>query len=515
MEKLKSVLIANRVRIIRTAKALGIKSISIYTPADAASLHVSQADEAVLLPGSNTTAYTDGDEIIKIAKDKGADAIIPGYGFLSENADFARAVGEAGMVWVGPSPEAIEAFGVKHVARELAEKAGVPIVPGTKGLVESEDDAIKESERIGFPVMLKATGGGGGMGLVVCQTPDDVREGFKSVRSRGETLFKNPGLFIERYIAAGHHIEVQVFGNGQGEAIHFGERECSIQRRNQKVIEECPSPFVEKHPGMREKLCSTAVNLAASVKYGSAGTIEYIVDDKTGDFYFLEMNTRLQVEHGITEMVYDIDLVELMFKQADAQLSGKGGLTADSLKPLQPSKPNGAAIEARVYAENPLRDYAPSPGLLQKVEWEELDGSRIDTWVFTGSQVSPHYDPLLAKVMNHAKTRAAAIKGMNLLLSRSSICGPPTNLEYLAGIMQDDTFKSGHTLTNFLQSFDFAPHVIDVISSGAYTLIQDLPGRPTVGKGIPHAGPMDPIALTLANMLVGNDKGKEGLEITL
>ncbi|KAK0336464.1 hypothetical protein LTR02_012527 [Friedmanniomyces endolithicus] len=403
MEKLKSVLIANRVRIIRTAKAVGIKTISIYTSADAASLHVAQADEAVLLPGSNSTAYTDGDEIIKIAKEKGVDAIIPGYGFLSENADFARSVGKAGLIWCGPSAESIEAFGVKHTARELAETAGVPIVPGTKGLVETADDAVKESERIGFPVMLKATGGGGGMGLVVCHTSEEVKEGYKTVQSRGETLFKNPGLFIERYIADGHHIEVQVFGNGQGQAIHFGERECSIQRRNQKVIEECPSPFVEKNPSLREKLGSTAVSLAESMKYGSAGTIEYIVDDKTGEFYFLEMNTRLQVEHGITEMVYNVDLVELMFKQADAQLSGKGGLSADYLKSLQPSKPNGVAIEARVYAENPLRDYAPSPGLLQMVQWEQLEGSRIDTWVFTGTQVSPNYDPLLAKVVNHAK----------------------------------------------------------------------------------------------------------------
>ncbi|KAK0931584.1 hypothetical protein LTR29_016353 [Friedmanniomyces endolithicus] len=523
MEKLKSVLIANRgeiaVRIIRTAKALKtIKTISIYTSIDASSLHVSQADEAVLLPGSNSTAYTDGDEIIKIAKEKGVDAIIPGYGFLSENADFARAVGKAGLLWIGPSPESIE-------ARELAEKAGVPIVPGTKGLVETAADAVKESERIGFPVMLKATGGGGGMGLVVCHTSEQVKEGFETVRSRGETLFKNPGLlveftsytvFIERYIADGHHIEVQVFGNGQGQAIHFGERECSIQRRNQKVIEECPSPFVEKNPSLREKLGSTAVSLAESMKYGSAGTIEYIVDDKTGEFYFLEMNTRLQVEHGITEMVYNVDLVELMFKQADAQLSGKGGLSADYLKSFQPSKPVGVAIEARVYAENPLRDYAPSPGLLQMVQWEQLEGSRIDTWVFTGTQVSPNYDPLLAKVMNHAKTREAAIKGMDILISRSMICGPPTNLEYLAAIMQDKTFQSGHTLTSFLKTFDFAPSVIDVISAGAYTLVQDLPGRPTVGKGVSLLmGPMDPVALSIANMLVGNEKGKEGLEITL
>ncbi|KAK5122739.1 hypothetical protein LTR85_003654 [Meristemomyces frigidus] len=519
MEKLKTLVTANRgeiaCRIIRTAKELGIRTISLYTPADAASLHVSQADEAVLLPGSNSTAYTDGEEIIKIALDKKADAIIPGYGFLSENADFARAVGEAGLAWCGPSPEAIEAFGVKHVARDLAEKAGVPIVPGTKGLVESEDAALSESERIGFPVMLKATGGGGGMGLAVCNGPEEVKEGFKTVRSRGETLFKNAGMFIEKYIAEGHHIEVQVFGNGQGEAIHFGERECSIQRRNQKVIEECPSPFVEQHDGLRQRLCETAVSLAKSVKYGSAGTIEYIVDDKTGNFYFLEMNTRLQVEHGITELCWDVDLVELMLKQADAELLGKGGLSDEYLKSLQVSKPLGAAVEARVYAENPLRDYAPSPGLLQKVEWERLEGSRIDTWVFTGSTITPNYDPLIAKVMNHAKSRQAAIKGMELLLGRSSICGPPTNLEFLAAIMQDEKFKAGNTLTSFLKSFEFRPSAIDVITAGAYTLVQDLPGRPSVGKGIPHSGAMDPVALSCANMLVGNERGKEGLEITL
>lgn len=204
------------------------------------------------------------------------------------------------------------------------------------------------------------------------------------------------------------------------------------------------------------------------------------MDDKTGSFYFLEMNTRLQVEHGITELVYDVDLVELMLKQADAELSGKGGLSSEYLTSLQPSKPNGSAIEARVYAENPLRGYAPSPGLLQKVEWAQLEGGRIDTWVFTGTQVSPNYDPLLAKVMNHAKTREAAIKGLDLLLSRSTISGPPTNLQFLIDIIRDERFKSGHTLTSFLQSFDFRPHVIDVISAGAYTLVQDLIARPSV-----------------------------------
>ncbi|KAI1590231.1 Acetyl propionyl-CoA carboxylase alpha subunit [Pyrenophora tritici-repentis] len=503
------------VRICKTAKKLSIKTIAIYSSADASSQHVRDADEAVLLPGPPATAYTDSAAILKIAKDKNADAIIPGYGFLSENADFARAVGDTGLVWVGPSPDAIEAFGVKHTARGLAEKANVPIVPGTKGLVEDEDAAVREAERIGFPVMLKATGGGGGMGLITCEKVEEVREGFRMVQSRGATLFKNPGVFLEAFYPASHHVEVQVFGNGTGQAVHFGERECSIQRRHQKVIEECPSPFVERHPELRQKLGDAAVRLAESIQYGSAGTIEYLVDDKTGDFFFLEMNTRLQVEHGITELCYGIDLVELMLKQADAQLAGRKGLDGGLLKGMQPQGPRGAAIEARVYAENPLRDYAPSPGLLQKVEWKDVPGSRIDTWVFTGVRITPNYDPLIAKAMVHTESREKTIASMKELLTQSSISGPPTNLEFLANILDDPRFKQGNTMTSFLKDFTYTPHAIDVISPGAYTLVQDLPGRPTVGKGVPHSGPMDPIAFQIANMLVGNPRTKEGLEITL
>ncbi|KAF1942278.1 hypothetical protein EJ02DRAFT_179337 [Clathrospora elynae] len=519
MEKLKTLLIANRgeiaVRVCKTAKKLSIKTIAIYSEADAASQHVRDADEAVLLPGSNATAYTDEEAILRIAKEKGADAIIPGYGFLSENAHFARLVGELGIAWVGPSPDAIEAFGVKHTARGLAEKANVPIVPGTKGLVEDEEAAVEEAERIGFPVMLKATGGGGGMGLITCDKVEEVCDGFRMVQSRGKTLFKNPGVFIEAFYPASHHVEVQVFGNGQGQAIHFGERECSIQRRHQKVIEECPSPFVEKHPELRQKLGDAAVRLAESINYGSVGTIEYLVDDKSADFFFLEMNTRLQVEHGITELCYDVDLVELMLKQADAQLAGKHGLDGKTLKQMQPSGSSGSAIEARIYAENPLRDYAPSPGLLQKVEWKDVPGSRIDTWVFTGVRITPNYDPLIAKAMVHSRSREETIAAMRRLLTQSTISGPPTNLEFLAHILDDPRFQHGNTMTSFLQDFKYTPHAIDVISAGAYTLIQDLPGRPTVGKGVPHSGPMDPIALQIANLLVGNPRGKEGLEITL
>lgn len=288
-------------------------------------------------------------------------------------------------------------------------------MPGTEGLVESEDDAVSQSKVLGFPVMLKITAGGGGeygldgiihdvgvltikgSGLITCHNVEQVKAGFKQAQSRGQALFKDSGVFIERFFPESHHIEVQVFGNGLGKAISFGERECSIQRRHQKVIEECPSPFVQQNPGLREKICAAAISLAESVKYGSAGTVEFLVDDKTADFFFLEMNTRLQVEHPVTEACYDVDLVELMLKQADAQLASKGGLEAEFLESLQRSGPFGVAIEVRVYAENVLRDYAPSPGLLTEVHWEELHNARIDTWVRTGLRISPNYDPLIAK----------------------------------------------------------------------------------------------------------------------
>ncbi|KAL1962552.1 hypothetical protein VTN77DRAFT_9427 [Rasamsonia byssochlamydoides] len=519
MESLKTLLIANRgeiaVRILKTAKKLGIQTIAIYTEPDAASTHVRLADEAVLLSGSPSTAYTDGDQIVAIAKKHQVDAIIPGYGFLSENADFARVVSAAGIVFVGPSPESIEAFGLKHTARELATKARIPIVPGTLSLVQTEDEAVEASKKLGFPVMLKATAGGGGMGLSTCQNEDEVRQSFATARSRGEALFKNAGMFIERYYPSSHHIEVQVFGNGHGKAIHFGERECSIQRRHQKVIEECPSPFVAKHPELRRKLGEAAVRLAESIHYGSAGTVEYLVDDETGDFFFLEMNTRLQVEHGITELCYGVDLVGLMLKQADAQCLGSKGLDASYLEKFQAITPSGAAIEARVYAENPVRDFAPTPGTLQSVEWKEIPGSRFDTWVYTGTKVSANYDPLLAKVMYHSPLREQTIAGLQTILTESRICGPPTNLDFLAAILQDERFIAGNTLTRFLNNFEFRPAAIDVLAGGAYTLIEDWPGRPTIGRGFCHSGPMDPLAFRIANALVGNPVGMEALEISL
>ncbi|KAF5862369.1 hypothetical protein ETB97_011725 [Aspergillus alliaceus] len=519
MESLKTLLVANRgeiaVRILKTATRLNLRTIAVYTEPDAASTHVHLADEAFLLEGPPSKAYIDGDQIIEIAKSSQVNAIIPGYGFLSENADFARAVARAGMVFAGPSPESIEAFGLKHTARELARKAGVPIVPGSIGLVTSEDEAVEVAKTLGFPVMLKATAGGGGMGLITCGSEDEVRESFATVRSRGEALFKNAGMFIERYYPSSHHIEIQVFGNGDGKAIAIGERECSIQRRHQKVIEECPSPFVTRNPGLRGSLSDAAVRLAESINYSSAGTIEYLVDDESGAFFFLEMNTRLQVEHGITELCYGVDLVELMLRQADADLSGRKGLEAAFLTSIPVDGPSGFAIEARVYAENPTKDFAPCPGTLQSVEWKELPGSRVDTWVYRGIKVSAHYDPLLAKVMFHSPSRQKTIEGMKTILTQSRICGPPTNLEFLAEILTDERFVAGNTQTRFLNDFQYSLSAIDVVSGGAYTLIEDWPGRPTLGKGFCQSGPMDPLAFRIANALVGNPVGLEALEITL
>lgn len=373
---------------------MGIRTVAIYTEPDSASQHVAQADESHLLEGDATRAYLDGDQIITIAKSTGAQAVIPGYGFLSENSDFARSIAAAGLQFVGPSPDSIEQFGLKHTARDLAIEANVPVVPGTQGLLDNADDAVQASNKLGYPVMLKSTAGGGGMGLLTCADETELRKSFETVQSRGAALFKNSGVFLERYYPAAHHIEVQVFGNGQGKVVALGERECSIQRRHQKVIEECPSPFVaQKHPELRQKLCSAAVSLAESVKYASAGTLEFLVDDQSGDFFFLEMNTRLQVEHGVTEMVYDVDIVQLMLRQADFQIAGKNGLPMGEMEALagKCKDPNGHAIEVRIYAENPAKDYAPSPGLLQKVTWHMLPSTRVDTWVRAGITVSPNY----------------------------------------------------------------------------------------------------------------------------
>ncbi|KAL7952069.1 allophanate hydrolase subunit 2 domain-containing protein [Trichoderma barbatum] len=518
LRNIRKVLVANRgeiaVRCIKACRELGVSSVAIITNADATSLHATLADEVVLLPGEDNTAYTNGEAILDICKRTNADAIIPGYGFLSENVEFANAVSSAGIIFVGPSSASINAMGLKHEARAIAQAANVPVIPGTQ-LLASAESAIEAAKRLGCPVMLKATGGGGGMGLQICHSEQEVERAFAMVESRASTLFKNSGVFLEKYYPNSRHIEVQVAGNGEV-VVAFGERECSLQRRHQKVIEECPSPFVESHPGLREKMLQAAVNYASQLKYKSVGTVEFLVDDETADFFFLEMNTRLQVEHGITELCYGVDLVHLMLRQAEYERGGHMGIPTDVLKRLGRPRPLGSAIEARVYAEVPLRDFAPSPGVFQHVHWPEGEGVRVDTWVRNGQRITPLYDPLIGKVMVHSPDgRTAAQKKMLAVLADTALQGTQSNLEYLSKILESEMFTSGNTLTNSLSTFKFDSCSLQVIDPGVYTTIQDYPGRIDTGHGIPPGGPMDDFSARVANILVGNDFGVEMLELTL
>ncbi|KAK0384268.1 hypothetical protein NLU13_8356 [Sarocladium strictum] len=518
LRHVRKVLVANRgeiaVRSIRACRDLGVKSVAIVTRADATSLHAALADESVMLPGDDSAAYTDGNAILKICKQIGADVIIPGYGFLSENVEFAEAAQSAGITFAGPSSASIKAMGLKHEARVIAEAANVPVIPGTK-LLSTASEAIEAARSLGFPIMLKATGGGGGMGLQVCADEEQVSNAFAMVQSRASTLFKNSGVFLEKYYPRSRHVEVQVAGNGEV-VVAFGERECSLQRRHQKVIEECPSPFVERHPGMREKMLSAATAYASQLHYKSVGTVEFLVDDETADFFFLEMNTRLQVEHGITELCYGVDLVHLMLRQADAERGGLQGIASDVLKSLGRPQPLGSAIEARVYAEVPLRDFAPSPGVFQYVRWPEGDGVRVDTWVKSGQRITPHYDPLIGKIMVHSPAgRATAREKMLVALSETALQGTQSNLEYLSRILESDMFVGGETLTNSLTTFKFDTFSAEIINPGVFTTIQDGPGRIDVGHGVPPGGPMDDLSASIANILVGNKEGTELLEATL
>lgn len=532
-QSLKRVLIANRgeiaCRVIRCCRENNLTSIAIYSSEDAESLHVQEADEAIHISGVGAQAYIDIDSVVEVAKRSKADVVVPGYGFLSESPEFAHALEQQHIIFAGPSGLSIDTFGLKHSARALAEKNSVPVVPGSD-LVTSLDEAIPLAADIGYPIMLKSTAGGGGMGLKVCYSQDELVVSLKEVVSRGETLFKNSGVFIEKYVECGRHIEVQVFGNGQGYVRAFGERECSIQRRHQKVIEEAPSPFVEAgNYELRRKLCHCATQLAASICYKSAGTVEFLVDDVTGDFFFLEMNTRLQVEHGITELVYGVDLVKLMLLQAEYETKGEKGIPRSVLESygdcevdgLGVAIPKGHAIECRVYAENPLKNFQPAPGILHHVEFPTQCESatsqlRIDHWISTGCHVSPYFDPLLAKVMVHAATREEARKEAVYALSAAKVQGPVQNIDYLKHILLSEQFASGKTLTTFLgTSFEYEPNLVEFIRPGSYTTVQDLPGRTDVGHGVPLSGPADPLSFQLANITVGNDRYTEGLEISL
>ncbi|HEY4298032.1 MAG TPA: urea carboxylase [Paraburkholderia sp.] len=501
-----TVLIANRgeiaCRIARTLKRMNVRSVAVYSDADRNSLHVTAADVAVPL-GGNTAAesYLQADLIIAAAKETGAQAIIPGYGFLSENAGFAARCEAEGIAFVGPTSQQMEQFGLKHAARELAEKAGVPLTPGS-GLLADADSAREAAQAIGYPVMLKSTAGGGGIGLTRCNDEGELVAAFESVQRLGQSFFANGGVFVERFVDRARHVEVQIFGDGNGNVVALGERDCSLQRRNQKVVEETPAPNLPDD--VRARLFAAAESLGRSVGYRSAGTVEFIYDAGQQAFYFLEVNTRLQVEHAITESVTGIDLVEWMI------------LTAAGTPPAldQPVTPKGASIEVRVYAENPLRNFAPSPGTLTEVSFPP--DIRVDGWVETGTEVSAHYDPMIAKLIVHGEDRAAAIAAMSRALEATRLSGITTNLDYLRRIIASEGFQSGDVSTRYLDGFAYGPSVVEVIDAGTYTTIQDYPGR--VGFwdiGVPPSGPMDDWAFRLANRIVGNTEQAAGIEATV
>ena len=503
---LKTVLIANRgeiaVRIAKTLKKMGIESVAVYSDADRNSAHVTACDKAVCL-GGNTAAesYLKADLILAAAKETGAQAIIPGYGFLSENAGFCEKCEAEGIAFCGPTPAQIREFGLKHTSREIAEKAGVPLTPGT-GLLASLDDAVASAAQLGYPVMLKSTAGGGGIGLTRCNNEAELIAAYESVKRLGQNFFSDSGVFLERFVDNARHVEVQIFGDGKGNVLALGERDCSLQRRNQKVVEETPAPNLPA--ATRDKLLAASKSLGEAVNYRSAGTIEYIYDAARDAFYFLEVNTRLQVEHPITEACTGVDLVEWMI------------LTAAGTPPKLDIEinPKGAAIEVRLYAEDPVRDFQPSPGVLTDVYFSE--SARIDTWVSTGTEVSPYYDPMIAKIIVYGKDRADAISKMKTALNETRAAGIATNLDYLRQIIATDFFGSGDVATNKLASFDYQAPVVEVLQPGTYTSVQDYPGRVGLWSiGVPPSGPMDDYAFRLANRIVGNHESAAALEYTI
>ncbi|MBA4040795.1 MAG: acetyl/propionyl-CoA carboxylase subunit alpha, partial [Sphingobium sp.] len=458
---LKKILVANRgeiaCRVFRTAKRMGLQTVAVYSDADARSPHVLMADEAIRLgPAPAAESYLRADLILAAAKATGADCIHPGYGFLSERESFARACAEAGIAFVGPPPNAIAAMGDKIESKKLAKAAGVNVVPGFLGEIADTDEAVKIACDIGFPVMMKASAGGGGKGMRLAYSEQDVREGFEATKREGLASFGDDRVFIEKFIESPRHIEIQLIGDQHGNILYLNERECSIQRRHQKVVEEAPSPFVS--PDMRRKMGEQAVALARAVGYYSAGTVELIVSgaDPTGEsFYFLEMNTRLQVEHPVTEAITGIDLVEAMIRVAAGEPLP---WTQDQIGI------NGWAIENRVYAEDPYRGFLPSIGRLVRYAPPESDGTpyvgpvasggdtyvRVDDGVAEGGEVSIFYDPMIAKLITWAPTRIAAIDAQIGALDAFEISGPGHNIDFLSAIMQHPRFRSGAITTGFI-----------------------------------------------------------------
>ncbi len=507
------VLVANRgeiaCRIMSTLDRLGIESVAVHSDADRGSLHVAMASIAVPLGGvTPAESYLRGEAIIRAAIDTGTDAIHPGYGFLSESAEFAAGCEAAGIVFLGPTPEQIRQFGSKHVARELAARAGVPLVPGS-GLLDDVEAARRAAENIGFPLMFKASAGGGGIGLRRCDGPDDVEAAFDSVRRLAAANFGDAAVFAERFVERARHIEVQIAGDGFGAVVDLGERDCSVQRRHQKVIEEAPAPGISDR--LRERLRGNARALAESVDYRSVGTVEFIVDadtldhDDGGDAWFLEVNTRLQVEHGVTELVRGVDLVEWMLCLG----AGERPEGFDSV-----AGPSGWAIEARVYAEDPLDHATPSAGLVTGLVVPP--DVRFDTWVDAGTAITPFYDPLIGKLLVHAPTRREAIAALGDALEATRVGGITTNRDQLAAVAGSAWFADATMTTTALDGFLPVSAEIKVLDGGLFTTVQDLPARLGYWDvGIPPSGPMDDRSHRLANALLGNAESAPALEITL
>jgi urea carboxylase len=501
-----TLLVANRgeiaVRIIRTARALGLRTVAVYSDPDRSAPHVRLADTAVRLgPAPAKESYLDADLVLRAAKDTGAGAVHPGYGFLSEDAAFARRCEDAGIVFVGPTPEQLELFGAKHTARAAAEAAGVPLAPGT-GLLGSLQEALHEASAIGYPVMLKATGGGGGIGMSACRSAGELAEAWDRVQRVAAASFSSSGVFLERLVERARHVEVQVFGDGAGRVVTFGDRDCSLQRRNQKVLEEAPAPDLPE--GVRRRLADAARDLCASVGYRSAGTVEFVYDAAREEAYFLEVNTRLQVEHPVTEAIYGVDLVAWMLRLA----RGETDVVRD------PGAPRGHAVEARVYAEDPSREHRPSAGLLTRVEFP--DGVRVDGWVETGTEVTTSYDPMLAKVVAHGPDRADALRRLDEALARTRIDGIETNVGLVRAALAEPGFRTARHSTATLAGVTDPTPRIEVVSGGTLTTVQDWPGRIGYWQvGVPPGGPMDDRSFRLGNRALGNPEGAPGLECTL
>jgi propionyl-CoA carboxylase alpha subunit len=439
----KKILIANRgeiaCRVMRTARRMGIATVAVYSDADVDALHAREADEAVRIgPPPSAESYLKIDRILEACRKTGAEAVHPGYGFLSEKAAFADALARAGIQFIGPDTKAIAAMGDKIESKKLARAAGVSTVPGHLDVIPTADAAIRIAREIGYPVMIKASAGGGGKGMRIARSDAETRDGFRSASNEARSSFADDRVFIEKYVEEPRHIEIQVLGDAHGHIIHLGERECSIQRRHQKVIEEAPSPFLDAKT--RAAMGAQAVALAKAVGYRSAGTVEFIVD-KERNFYFLEMNTRLQVEHPVTEMVTGLDLVEWMIRIAAGE---KLSLKQSAVK-LE-----GSAIEARIYAEDPLRNFLPSIGRLVRYAPPSGDGIRVDTGVFEGAEISVYYDPMIAKLVAYGATRTEAIQRIGRALDSFYIRGVSHNVPFVAAVLAKPRFAEGRLTTNFI-----------------------------------------------------------------